>query len=78
MRLIDADKLKVLIAIENDGQMNTGKLITELFNGIEAVEAIPIEWIVKYMASIDSETKYAEQRIIQYMLEEWKKENEIN
>lgn len=45
MRLIDADKLKVLVAVENDGTIATGKLVTALFDDIETVEAIPIEWL---------------------------------
>ena len=50
MRLIDADKLKVLVAVENNGVINTGKLITELFDEMETVEAIPVEWLEKKIA----------------------------
>ena len=76
MRLIDADKLKVLVAVENNGVMNTGKLITELFDEMETVEAIPIEWIDHYIkhkvevAGINEEVLY-----INDMIKEWEAEN---
>lgn len=86
MRLFDADKLQVKHYLQRSehpiGYEGTQAVydykdvLAYDIESAETVEAIPIEWIVKYMASIESETKYAEQRIIQYMLEEWEKEND--
>lgn len=46
MRLIKADNLKVLVAIENGEEpITSGKLVTELFDKMKTVEAIPIEWL---------------------------------
>lgn len=86
MRLFDADKLQVKHYLQRSehpiGYEGTQAVydykdvLAYDIESAETVEAVTIEWIAKYMASIDSETKYAEQRIIQYMLEKWKKENE--
>lgn len=86
MRLFDVDKLQVKHYLQRTehpiGYEGTQAIYdyTDVLaydiESAETVEAIPVEWIAKYMASIESETKYAEQRIIQYMLDEWKKENE--
>ena len=88
MRLIDADKLQAKHFLQRseypigyEGTQPIYKYIDVLAYDIESaeiVEAIPIKWIGEYLAGIDSETKYAEQRIIQYMVEKWRNENEIN
>ena len=45
MRLIDADKLRVYVTIENNGINDTERIVDVKFTGTETVEAIPIEWI---------------------------------
>ena len=73
LRLVDADKLKELIVFENNDVMATRKLVTALFEDIEMVKAIPIEWIVNWL-----EKKNVHYCDIDLMLEDWEKENEHN
>ena len=75
MRLIDADKLKVLVAVENNGVINTGKLITELFDEMETVEAIPVEWIKKWNIEHWECAVDGDDMMVDVMMEEWWQKN---
>lgn len=80
MKLVNIEDLKVLVAVESKGEIRYGKLVTDLFGDIPAVEAIPIEWIEKWVKTeplgVDSliEPEYT----IKAMLNEWGKENVTN
>lgn len=71
MKLINVDDLKVLVAVESKGEIRYGKLVTELFDDIPIVEAIPIEWIWNWI-----NTKGVFAQYISDMIAEWEKENE--
>ena len=45
MKLVNVEDLKVLVAVESKGEIRYGKLVTDLFDDISTVEAIPIEWL---------------------------------
>ena len=42
MKLVNVEDLKVLVAVESKGEIRYGKLVTDLFDDIPTVEAIPI------------------------------------
>lgn len=49
MKLVNVEDLKVLVAVESKGEIRYGKLVTDLFDDITTVEAIPIEWLHSIM-----------------------------
>ena len=77
MRLIDADKLKVLVAVENDGIMSTGKLIANLFEDMQTVDAIPIDWIIDWhWKNSDVCCDGHVRELFGKMIKDWREENE--
>lgn len=81
MELVNVEDLKVLVAVESEGSIRYGKLVTDLFDDIPTVDAIPIEWIRKYIAEEgiypNRELLSVEQAdAIERMIENWEKENE--
>ena len=76
MKLVNVEDLKVLVAVESKGEIRYGKLVTDLFDDIPTVEAIPKEWIRDYMLRLpDGNAAY---ECILVMLEDWEKENETD
>ena len=89
MRLIDADKLPEVNTIERidgDREVFVSSWIpaTAIWKA-PTVEAIPIEWVKKYLAKlivVQDDLDYPNQLLIgrvigiEIMLEEWEKENE--
>lgn len=43
MKLVNVEDLKVLVAVESKGEIRYGKLVTDLFDDIPTVDAVPIE-----------------------------------
>lgn len=75
MRLIDADKLKVLVAVENDGTVATGKLVTALFDDVITVEAIPVEWLEQLLDDAELAGQPYTINILKRILSRWEEEN---
>lgn len=86
MRLIDADKLiqefeKNIETYESDEYeegINTGiRWCTEDVANAPTVEAIPKEWIKKFINNVDGNYLYPEiiEFALQDMIDEWEKEN---
>lgn len=78
MKLVNVEDLKVLVAVESKGEIRYGKLVTDLFDDISTVEAIPIEWIEKWFSQFYGEQGLEWNRCKRFMLEDWEKENETN
>ena len=89
MRLIDADKLpyvnKVILVDDLDGDIiiTIAKEYTSYVNDeTPTVEAIPIEWVTRYIDStLDEDNSQMigfKAALIKEMVEEWEKENETN
>lgn len=74
MKLVNVEDLKVLVAVESKGEIRYGKLVTDLFDDIPTVDAIPKEWIRDYMLKLPDGSEAYE--CILVMLENWEKENE--
>lgn len=74
MKLVNVEDLKVLVAVESKGEIRYGKLVTDLFDDIPTVKAIPKEWIRDYMLRLPDGSEAYE--CILVMLENWEKENE--
>lgn len=81
MKLVNVEDLKVLVAVESKGEIRYGKLVTDLFEDIPTVKAIPIEWLKKFAneraKNEDDEGywHYWGTDLLQ-MIEQWEKENE--
>lgn len=48
MKLVNVEDLKVLVAVESKGEIRYGKLVTDLFDDIQTVDAEPVRhgrWI---------------------------------
>lgn len=45
MKLVNVEDLKVLVAVESKGEIRYGKLVTDLFDDIQTVDAIPKQWL---------------------------------
>lgn len=75
MKLVNVEDLKVLVAVESKGEIRYGKLVTDLFDDISTVEAIPIEWIEKWFSQFYGEQGLEWNRCKRFMLEDWEKEN---
>ena len=77
MKLVNVDDLKVLVAVESTGEIRYGKLVTELFDDIPIVEAIPIKWIEKKITEYIINNRYGSDAvpIIYALLSDWRKEN---
>ena len=85
MRLIDADKLRVYVTIENNGINDTRKIVDMKLTGTETVEAIPIEWIKLQIDQMLNEIEHYEiagvncshkgVETLEALLEEWEGEN---
>lgn len=78
MKLVNVEDLKVLVAVESEGSIRYGKLVTDLFDDIPTVEAIPIEYIQKWNNNYIADTMRNGRTIINQMLKDWEKENENN
>lgn len=72
MRLIDADKADMPIMQRKDGEWVFRCDLKEILDTLPTIEAIPIEWIVKYCNK--GNLHYCD---IDLMLEAWEAENEI-
>ena len=83
MKLVNVEDLKVLVAVESKGEIRYGKLVTDLFDDISTVEAIPKEWIKNYarhkaskgFTEIDCYWQSWEDDVLK-MVAAWEKENE--
>ena len=81
MKLVNVEDLKVLVAVESKGEIRYGKLVTDLFDDIPTVKAIPIEWInkwgEKFYKVINDRGHYMGDGYdsVWDMLEDWEKEN---
>ncbi len=77
MKLVNVDDLKVLVAVESKGEIRYGKLVTDLFDDIPTVKAIPVEWILHYVDTHYNVDNYDDiWRYIMKMHDEWEEENE--
>lgn len=74
MKLVNVEDLKVLVAVESKGEIRYGKLVTDLFDDISTVEAIPIEWIEEW----GWKNGMSESMSLRVMIDDWEKENEID
>lgn len=79
MRLIDADEeIKHLEEITpKTGLWDSNLAHTRLWiQQARTIDAIPIEWIIEYIVEIEtnSECTKQDQRILQQMIEDWKKD----
>lgn len=75
MKLVNVEDLKVLVAVESKGEIRYGKLVTDLFDDISTVEAIPIKFIKKYYEDIT--VPYSDTRIqFEELIRKWEKEND--
>lgn len=77
MRLIDADKLSPtdkVITVKSTGE----KCVYQRTDNAPTVEAIPKEWIKKFINNVDGNYLYPEiiEFALQDMIDEWEKENE--
>lgn len=72
MKLVNVEDLKVLVAVESKGEIRYGKLVTDLFDDISTVEAIPIEWIEEW----GWKNGMSESMSLRVMIDDWEKENE--
>ena len=73
MKLVNVEDLKVLVAVESKGEIRYGKLVTDLFDDITTVEAIPVEWIEKKLNCCDNINA---EIFVKALIREWEKENE--
>ena len=76
MKLVNVEDLKVLVAVESKGEIRYGKLVTDLFDDIPTVKAIPISWIDSYITDSEIELNGNDPDKIRLMVEDWEKENE--
>lgn len=78
MKLVNVEDLKVLVAVESKGEIRYGKLVTDLFDDIPTVEAIPIEWMEKWWRGhftlADGYDYFM--HYLGDMLEDWEREND--
>lgn len=81
MKLVNVEDLKVLVAVESKGEIRYGKLVTDLFDDITTVEAIPKkwinEWLSKFYKEINGVLFYTGDGYdsVEDMLKDWEKEN---
>lgn len=71
MKLVNVEDLKVLVAVESKGEIRYGKLVTDLFEDIPTVKAIPIEWIEEW----GWKNGMSESMSLRVMIDDWEKEN---
>ena len=76
MKLVNVEDLKVLVAVESKGEIRYGKLVTDLFDDIPTVKAIPISWIDSYITDSEIELNGNDPDKIRLMVEDWEKEND--
>ena len=87
MKLVNVEDLKVLVAVESKGDIRYGKLVTDLFDDIPTVNAIPIEWLNKraeeiafaYWTNAKNKVTLPLNELpllIDQIIGEWEKENE--
>ena len=76
MKLVNVEDLKVLVAVESKGEIRYGKLVTDLFEDIPTVNAIPVEWLRKWNIDNYPYTALLMSEIIPKMIADWEKENE--
>lgn len=80
MKLVNVEDLKVLVAVESKGEIRYGKLVTDLFDDIPTVKAIPVEWIKNYASHkaskdfIDCYWHFWEDDVLK-MIADWEKKN---
>ena len=73
MKLVNVEDLKVLVAVESKGEIRYGKLVTDLFDDIPTVKAIPIEYIEKFKKEFRAVASV--KAVLDWLLENWEKEN---
>lgn len=78
MKLVNVEDLKVLVAVESKGEIRYGKLVTDLFDDIQIVEAIPKEFIEKKIDEYLEVGLNSIAKELNVILAEWEKENETN
>lgn len=72
MKLVNVDDLKVLVAVESKGEIRYGKLVTDLFDDIPTIKAIPIDFIKSFSEKlIDRKERW----LLETLVEVWEKEN---
>lgn len=84
MRLIDADGLKPLrgVAIYATDEKTDTKIITasvyrrEDIDNAPTIEAIPVEWLRKYVDEHDEIVEEGLYWIVEGIIEDWEEENE--
>lgn len=57
MKLVNVEDLKVLVAVESEGSIRYGKLVTDLFDDIPTVDAEPVKhgyWIFNPRDAIEA------------------------
>lgn len=77
MKLVNVEDLKVLVAVESKGEIRYGKLVTDLFDDIPTVKAIPIEWIEKKAQEFLISRNFRWATDFQEVVDMWKVENNI-
>ena len=77
MKLVNVEDLKVLVAVESKGEIRYGKLVTDLFDDIPTVEAIPIEWIKRKSLEFLTNRNFRYATDFQEVIDMWKVENNI-
>ena len=75
MRLVNVDDLKVLVAVESKGEIRYGKLVTDLFDDIPTVEAIPVEWLKRLQGRYLEANCNMSFCVVNEIFNLWEKEN---
>ena len=83
MRLIDVDELIHNVVQINDLRTLSTKTIGEAIDNCKKVEAIPVEWILNKYRGIWEKAEMGRRdfqfvEVIDELLEDWEKENEID
>ena len=77
MRLIDADKLHYKKVCCDESYKLTVVVFAKEIDKARQIDAIPVEWLEEYCA--ENWAEYSSQfSAIRRMLEDWRKENEID
>ena len=76
MRLIDADKYLEKVCTYKETGCGSCKLQTMCLKDAPTVQAIPIEYIEKFKKEFRAVASV--KAVIEWLLEDWRKENEAN
>lgn len=76
MKLVNVEDLKVLVAVESKGEIRYGKLVTDLFDDIQTVGAIPKEFIKQKIDEYLELGLNSVAKELNVILAEWEKKNE--